>query len=152
MGRANNVELASEAFESLQKLFPDLTMTIDRNPRHVDLGMDILKQPGLDFDIYLNLQNEDELHISTHDIWCEWFPISDNVVTDYIDAVKGLITGEYRILKFARAGTVYKAFLQKQTGDRWVTVFRDLKKFRFPWTRLETQIIRNTNDKHLVNN
>ena len=121
-------------------------MTVDSNPEHVELSMDILKQSGLDFDIYLNLQNHDELHISTKDIWCEWFPISNEVIEQYINAVKGLITGEYRIMKFTKSGAVYKSLLQRPTEDKPITVFHHTKRFNFPWTKLTTQIIQNTNN------
>jgi hypothetical protein len=144
MGQTNNIELASQTFEKIQNMFPNLTMTIDRDPEHVELSMDILKQPGLDFDINLNLQNEDELHISTKDIWCEWFPLTDQVIEEYVDAAKGLITGEYRILKFSKAEKDYKSLLQKPIDNEWKTIFRHITKFSFPWTKLETQIIQNT--------
>jgi hypothetical protein len=151
MGQTNNIELATKTFEKIQNLFPKLTMTIDRNPEHVELSMDILKQQGLDFDIYLNLQNEDELHISTKDIWCEWFPLTHEVIEEYVDAVKGLITGEYRILKFSKAGTDYKSLLQKPINNEWKTVFRDITKFSFPWTRLERKIIQNNKAQTVTN-
>jgi hypothetical protein len=144
MDRQKNIELAIQTFEKIQSLFPSLIMTVDRNPEHVDVSMDILKQPGLDFNIYLNLQNEDEFHISTPDIWCEWFPADPQIAEEYVKAVKGLITGEYRILKFTRNGTAYKAILEAENNGQWETIFSDINKFKFPWTKLKTQIIKNS--------
>lgn len=144
MGQINYIESASKTFEKIQNLFPDLTMTVDRDPEHVELSVDIPKQSGLDFDINLNLQNEDELHISTKDIWCSFFPMTDEVIELYIKSVSGLITGEYRILKFLKNDVVYKSVLQRPTQDKWETVFTDINKFKFPWTKMETQIIQNT--------
>ncbi|MBX2965119.1 MAG: hypothetical protein KF845_03170 [Cyclobacteriaceae bacterium] len=143
MDTQKTIELAIQVFEKIQSLFPNLTMTINRNPEHVDVSMDILKQPGLDFDIYLNLQNEDEFHIATPDIWCEWFPVNSQIAEECIKAVQGLITGEYRILKFTRNGTTYKALLQSENNGQWATVFSDIYKFKFPWIKLKTQIIKN---------
>jgi len=54
--------------------------------------MDIPAQPGLSFEVHLNLQNRDELHLVASAFWCEWFPCSNpKKVERYIEAVSGLL-------------------------------------------------------------
>ena len=50
-------------FEEIRDAFPRLSMRLDENPPNVDLNVDIPQQPGLAFDMNLNLQG-DELHLS----------------------------------------------------------------------------------------
>ena len=50
-------------FEEIRDAFPRLSVRLDQEPRHVDLNIDIPQQPGLTFDVNLNLQG-DELHLS----------------------------------------------------------------------------------------
>ncbi len=144
MGKARCYNIAEKTFKRIRGQFTDLKMTIDYNYKNVDLSMDIPKQDGLDFDINLNLQNDDELHISTSFIWCQLFPAdSQELVGAFTDAVQGLITGDYRILQFIKDGKVYKSFLQRPENNGWVTVYRHIHKLAFPWTRLEKNIIQN---------
>ena len=56
-------KIAEKKFKEIQNDFPDLTMIIDYDNENLDLSMDIPKQNGIDFEINLNLQNEDELHL-----------------------------------------------------------------------------------------
>jgi hypothetical protein len=77
-------ELAEKKFKEIQNHFPDLTMIIDYENENVDLSMNIPKQNGIDFEIELNLHNEDELHISTDYIWCQFFSAeSEKVVNEF---------------------------------------------------------------------
>ncbi len=148
MEKARCYKIAADSFKEIQGLFPDLIMNINYNDKNVVLSMNIPKQDGLDFDIYLNLQNEDELHISTSYIWCRLFPAdSPELAETFISAVKGLITGNYRILQFIRKGKVYKSFLQQQRNNDWITIYKQINKFVFPWTRLVQIVIQNKKDK-----
>lgn len=49
-------------FKEIRSAFPQLSMQLDHDPQHVELNVDIPKQPGLTFDMNLNLQG-DELHL-----------------------------------------------------------------------------------------
>ena len=109
-------------FEEIRDAFPHLSMRLDQNPRNVDLDVDIPKQPGLTFDINLNLQG-DELHLSTRAFWLEWFPCTrPDIVQAYREAVDGLLTGAYRIREHHRGGRPFKAELQKPHEDGWQTI------------------------------
>ena len=144
MRKSDYFDIAKSLFEEIQSDFSSLRMYIEENPKYVDLSMDIPKQHGLNFEINLNLQT-DELFISTDVINCSWFPMKDAQVCDmFIDAVKGLIKGEYRILQLARKGEVYKAYLQKSINGNWETVCTENRKAHFPWRELEKWEIRNS--------
>lgn len=119
----DTVAIARAAFTRIQQRFPSLEMILDDEPAHVELVLDIPRQPGLSFDVHLNLQNVDELHIVAGAFWCEWFPCTkQDRVDDYVDAVAGLLSGEYRIVE-SRSGTkAVRAVLQRPKGANWETV------------------------------
>lgn len=109
-------------FEDIRNAFPRLSMRLDEKPSQVDLNMDIPRQPGLDFDVNLNLQG-DELHLSAGAFWLEWFPCSrPDVVEAYREAVHGLLSGVYRIREHYRGGRPFKAELQKPHEGDWQTI------------------------------
>src|SRR5262245_41140783 len=97
-------------------------MDLQQEHAHVDLNMDSREQPGLAFDVNLNLQG-DELHLSAGSFWLEWFPCTDpDVVARYRDAVTGLLGGRYRIVEHLVGNRPVKAELQSPVGDSWQTV------------------------------
>jgi hypothetical protein len=151
MEQARCYNIAEESFKKIQENFPSLKMTIDYNNKNVDLSMDIPKQEGLDFDINLNLQNDDELHISTSYIWCQFFSAdSPELVEIFTNAVCGLIKGDYRILQYIKNGKVYKSLLQQPVNDDWITIYSHLSKFSLPWTKLERNIIQNRKECNYI--
>src|SRR5512147_425907 len=98
MSKADYRQIAIDTFNRIQATFSQLTMTLELHHPHVDINMDIKKQTGLDFDVNLNLQNIDELHLSAGSFWVEWYPCDEpHKVEEYFSAVKGLLSGEYRI-------------------------------------------------------
>ena len=66
-------QIALATFGSIRTAFPAFTMNLDLTPEHVDIAMDIPIQAGLLFDVSLNLQNRDELHLNASALWVEWF-------------------------------------------------------------------------------
>ncbi len=137
-------KIAEDSFKKIQEFFPDLKMVIDYNHKYLELSMDIPKQNGLDFEINLNLQNNDELHISTSYIWCQLFSAeSQNIVDDFLNAVQGLISGEYRIQQLIKANKVYRSMLQRPEKNQWKTIYTHYQKIKFPWIKLEENIIQN---------
>lgn len=109
-------------FEGIQSAFPNLRMELRADHPHVDLMLDIPRQPGLVFDVNLNLQG-DELHLSAGFFWLEWFPCTDpEIVARYRAAVIGLLSGEYRILEHHVGKRAVKAQLQRPDGDEWETI------------------------------
>jgi hypothetical protein len=65
------------SLKSIQAGFPHLEMLLKEEDPNVDVNMDIPVQQGLEFDINLNLQNIDELHLSVGKLWMCWFPCTE---------------------------------------------------------------------------
>lgn len=109
-----------QRFESIGTAFAQLTMTLDTQPGNVDASLEIPKQPGLDFDVSINLQG-DELHLSAGDyFWLEWFPCTDeSVETDFFESVHGLLSGRFRIVEHHRRGKAFKAVLERPITHGW---------------------------------
>ena len=95
--------------EGIRDAFPALRMDLRRDHPHLDLNVDVPAQPGLAFDVNLNLQG-DELHLSAGAFWPGRFPCTDPEVAErYRDAVSGLLSGRYRILEHLVGRRVVKA-------------------------------------------
>lgn len=144
MNQDNYRQIAINAFNNIRDAFPALEMTIDPHHQHVDINMDIKKQPGLDFDVNLNLQNVDELHLSAGSLWIEWFPCSDQKKVDgYLSAVKGLLSGKYRILEHRLGNKAIAAELQRPTDSGWETI-ASRAKLRLPsFRKRATSVLQN---------
>ncbi len=99
-------------------------MKVDPNDPQVDVSADIPRQPGLAFDVRLNLQNEDELHLAAGEVfWASWFPSSDPKIREqYRNAVTGLLAGSHRIVEYRRLGSPVVAELQSRGGHGWETL------------------------------
>ena len=109
-------------FRELQDAFPQLRMQLQLQDPHVDVSMDIPRQPGMAFFVNLNLQG-DELHLSAGSFWLEWFPCTrPGIVDQYRDAVTGLLSGRYRILEHYVGAWAVKAQLQRPDADGWQTI------------------------------
>jgi len=116
---------ALELFEELRAEFPHLVMEFDPATSHVEVSFTIQQQPGLAFDVHLNLQNDDELHLCAGAFWCSWFPSSKtDVVQKYHDAVAGILAGRNRIVEYVRWGRILGADLQESRGSGWKTIAR----------------------------
>jgi hypothetical protein len=63
MSPGENYQIDLDIFLRIQERFPDLEMTLDREPNHdwLKLTLDIPSQKGLPVDVHLDLQNRDEL-------------------------------------------------------------------------------------------
>ena len=133
----DTIKIATDTFERIQRQFPSLSMRI-HNDQPVELCMDIHKQTGLKFNIDLNLQNNDELHlVVAGNFWLEWFPCTKKKkVEEYIEAVSGVLSGKYRILEHYRDKKVVKAELQSPEKDGWKTIGTWATwSFPFPWRK-----------------
>ena len=122
-----------KALKKVQERFPLLTVSLNENDPNVDINMDIPVQPGLDFDINLNLQNTDELHIGIGKLWMCWFPCTETENSnDFFQTITGLIEGRYRILETRKGGKVVKAQLQYPENGEWVSKSSGLATFNLP--------------------
>ncbi|MBT6031725.1 MAG: hypothetical protein HOH19_04050 [Kordiimonadaceae bacterium] len=109
----------------IKSTFFSLQMEIEK-PENipVDLEMNIDVQDGLEFQIMMNLQG-DELHLHIDEFHCSWFPCDDiNVANDFMESVKGMIYGEYRVKLICRNGKLFSAMLQKPEVQSWKTIAR----------------------------
>ena len=133
------------ALSAIKGLFPHLEMSLSEDDPNLDINMDIPAQPGLDFDINLNLQNFDELHLATGKLWMCWFPCTERENADnFIGTVSDLIRGNCRIFETIRGGKTVKANLQYFVGEEWVSKSNGLMTFRLPSFRRKTyKIVQN---------
>ena len=138
-------EAVIRLFQEIQAAFPRLTMKLERDHPHVDFNMDIPRQAGLQFDVNLNLQNIDELHLSAGHFWLEWFPCTDEgIVNAFREAVCGVLSGEFRVLEHYRGKRAVKAELQRPSGEGWKTIGTwSTWSLPLPW-RVTTKELRNT--------
>ena len=123
-----NKDIAIELFDRIREAFPSLAMNLDPDPGDVvELSLDIPAQDGLDFWIGLNLQNEDELHLSAGELWASWFPCDDEPVREkYYLAVTGLLSGQNRIVEHMRGKRCVKAELQELKHERAVSAIASM--------------------------
>ena len=140
----SNIHIAKAVFERIKASNSHLNMEIENKPEHVDHAMNINRQPGLDFDVFLNLQNHDELHLLFQPFWGEWFPCTEpKRVEEYEAAVNGVLSGEYRTKVINRKGVPVKGLLQRPNGSEWVTVFT-WGKLHFPFGKKTVSYVQNT--------
>ena len=135
-------DIAREVLDEIRESFPDLEMRYSES--HIgEPELEIPSQPGLLFDVALYLYG-DVLNMCAGSFWGEWFPCRDSeVVSRYIDAVSGVIAGEYRIVEYTRNGRTLKALLQRPKGDGWENISRHYHGFYLPWMRKEKLILQN---------
>jgi hypothetical protein len=117
-----DLDAVATIFREVQRSFPHLRMLLELDHPHVDISMDIPEQEGLRFTVNLNLQG-DELHMSAGGFWLEWFPCTDeSVVRHFLEAVRGILSGRFRILQYSRWGRVIGAELQQPRDGDWETI------------------------------
>lgn len=123
--------IARRAFSEIAAQFPHLKM-VEHPEDPVEISITMPIQPGLNHQVWLALQNYDELHFSVGNFWLSWFPCTvPDVVHDYVDAVTGFLSGRYRILEQYRGQRCFKAELQVPEQDDWRTI--GTKGVRFDW-------------------
>jgi hypothetical protein len=90
----------------------------------VELSMLLPVQPGLKSEIWLCLQNIDELWFVVEDITCSMFPFKE-VKDDFEQALSGLLSGEYRLVLWNKYGDElpFKGEIQRPRDNGWETVY-----------------------------
>ena len=144
MPAGSALELAKEAFKLIEHNFPDLAIEDDIQDA-VELSFTFPIQEKLKYEVNLNLQNNDELHFSVSNFWCEWFPCTkSDCREDYIDAVIGFLSGKYRIVEYYKGTKCTKAKLQKPVDKTWKTIATSSHlHFYIPWHIKQQKIIQN---------
>jgi|SRR5580704_1946900 hypothetical protein len=123
MARADTETIAREVFAEIAKRFPSLQM-VESHGEPVEISITMPVQPGLSYEIWLCLQNRDELgfKVDRH-FYNEFFPCTKpDRVEAYLDAVTGFLSGKYRILEHHRGTKCYWARLQKPENGGWRTI------------------------------
>lgn len=122
--RSIEMDRFTSAIELIRKKFPELHIEFEEEEEGIHASAFIEEQPGLDFYVSINLQNCDELHLWADVLWASWFPVGEEAVfKEFIDAVLGVLPGDYRIVERRLFGTHLNAQLQKPCGNGWQTVF-----------------------------
>jgi len=143
MQQTIEAEKFMQVVEMIKKEFPNLRYELTLEHPHCEALLTLLPQPGLKFEVSLNLQS-DELHLNVGSFWCEWFPCRKQEVCDrFMDAVRGLLSGTYRIVEYSRGNNTVKAELQRPVADKWERVKWWAKlHIPIPW-RTSARILRN---------
>jgi hypothetical protein len=122
MDMSDTEAIARGVFAEIAKRFPSLKM-VENHGEPVAISITMPAQPGLFYEVWLCLQNVDELGFQAGSFCYEWFPCTkSDRVEKYLDAVTGFLSGRYRILEHYRGTRCYKAKLQRPEGDRWRTI------------------------------
>ena len=137
------LEIAKRTFSEIETRFPHLQTIVDEGVP-VEFSVTLPVQPGLKHKVNLNLQNRDELHFSASHFWLEWFPCSQPArVDEYIAAVSGFLSGEYRIVEHYRGNTCVKAELQSPQKTDWKTIGTSSDGLAVPWAKKHLVVVRN---------
>ena len=110
----------------------------------VEAAATLPKQRGLDFRLWLNLQNVDEIGVQTELFTASWFPFDDpKTETLFLTAVDGLISGDVRMLCFYGPIFVrpHKVILQRRVGDRWEQIYKYGRLYLLTWPVKEKIVI-----------
>jgi len=123
----SEIERFEEVVAMVRQEFPHLEMKVSREHRVVDAYAFLPSQPGLDFDVHLDLQG-DALSMCVVGLWAEMFPCGKPRIFDSIMlAVRGVLSGKYRIRKSYAGSHVTAIQLERPENGRWIPVATDYK-------------------------
>lgn len=91
----------------------------------VEVAAHLRKQPGLDWSLWLNLQNEDEIGVQSDWFYVEWFPADDpSREAEFVAALDGLISGSVRLVcNFGARGELpYSVMFEAETDAGWASI------------------------------
>ena len=119
---AECTSLAIEIFDAILAEFP--TFRVEREfGDFTSVEIRIPVQPGIKFNCTLALSNVDELGFGVEQFWDNWFPCTDQRVTDaYMKAVRGYLRGEFKVVEYYRRGRCVRAELLEPVGATWQRV------------------------------
>ena len=137
-------QIAVATFQRIAAAFPLLKSVIDEAPNDsTEVTMHIPTQAGLNFDVHLNLQNSDELHLQAGALWVEWFPCTrEDKAQAFFDSVVGLLSGRYRIIESRRGKRPVSALLQRPEPQGWTTV-HSWSTLSLPWPPKSSIVLQN---------
>ena len=120
------LDYTAEAEAMYRRIASDLGLEITKESgAPVELSMIFPKQRNLRTEVWVCLQNRDELWFVFDGYTCTMFPFED-IKDEFENCLRKALAGEYRIRKFVRRrdGKVFKSLLQQNMGDHWRTVTR----------------------------
>lgn len=120
-------------------------MELIREPEEVEVEMRIPRQPGLLFDVHVDLQHGDELFlVVANQFWVSWFPCTRRSVREsYVEAVCGVLSGAFRVFMVYSGSRYLKGYLQRPRGALWETIASSHKSFALPFTRRREVALQN---------
>lgn len=128
----SEMQITKTTFETIQHKFPQLNMNLQQHSP-TEISLDIPQQDNLKFEINLNLQNEDELHLYVGNFWYQWHPCTNtDRLKQFTDAVIGILLGKYRIHEHYYGKRLFKAELQMPWHADWRTI-AVYRTFRIPF-------------------
>jgi len=136
-------EIAMTTFSAIAREFPLLSCReVSDFPGQIAVLFP--EQNGLEHDVLLSLDGEDELQFSVGNFLLEWFPCTEEErVEAYTRAVCGFLRGEYRVVEYWRGSSCIKAQLQQPSRSGWNTI-GTWSKLHWPSLRkLEQRILAN---------
>ena len=92
----------------------------------VELAAWLRRQPGLDWDLFLNLQNNDEIGIQHDYFYVEWFPADDPAQEEkFVETLKGLLSGDVQLrCSFQpKMDRPYRVDFQREVHGAWSTFY-----------------------------
>ena len=122
MKRNNEVayQNAIRCFDEIKAAVPNLESNFTDQNTDIELLTVFPVQDGLKFEVSLNFQALDELHLTAGYFWFSWFPCSDEEkIKAFRDAVIGILTGELRIVEYYKGKQAFKAELQRLDRNEW---------------------------------
>ena len=139
----DTMKIARQSITEISEKFPSMEFVEDKKDQ-VELSITIPIQEGIKKDIWLSLQNNDELTLAVGKLQVEWFPCTEvKNVRDFIDAASDYIGGKSRILEHYRGNSCVKAELQKPDGEKWKTVVTWSLMFWLPFFPKSTKVVSN---------
>jgi hypothetical protein len=119
----------------------------------VEVACWLRKQRGLDWDLWLNLQNVDELGVQHELFTAEWFPVAANGFNpeaEFAGAVSGLISGDIRLKCSSAKGAErpFRVDLERISTGEWRSIFSYRRDFRGR-RAVSVQIIKNGHEMEI---
>jgi hypothetical protein len=140
---AEKTAIGRETISEILGQFPNLRSTEDQDVP-VEISITLPVQKGLQQEVWLALQNTDELTFCVNYFQCEWFPCTDrSQVERFVYAVTGWLSGRHRILEHYRGPRCVKAELQAGEEGDWKT-FASWGQLSIPYPfRRTTRVLTN---------
>jgi hypothetical protein len=102
----------------------------------VELAAILPKQEGLDWALWLNLQNRDEICFGGDFFTASWFPVDDpDKQSQFINVLEGVITGTVRLVcKFSKSGDKpYSVSFEIEDDGNWSKIYGYGRGFHLGW-------------------